>query len=339
MLVIAFAFFMLSIECIHAAPLVVNITRIEADECPVITCYLSVLDRDGKSLSGLETTQFTIKEENLPVKEMQCVSTLPGNEKIAAILILDHSGSMRGAPLVAAKNAAIDFTQHLSLNDKLAVIAFGNKVDVATELSTKSVSVENTIRSIQPSGETALYDAIHKAVMTIAGCTADRKAIIVLTDGQDTASTATAAQCATAANKHNVNIFGVGLGRSINSQTLKLLAETTGGRCFLTNAPGELISIYRTIAQQLQYQYKLTYHSPLSQKANVWRTVSISVNDVSGDGSGQRQYLAPSTGVKPSAIIAPKPNIIWGMAAFVLLDVVLFVILLRRRRMTIKRES
>lgn len=315
-----------------AAPLTVDLSRIDASEFPVINCYFSAIDQNGKSLSGLRNENIAILEESAPVTDFQYISMLPGKESIAVILILDHSGSMRGKPLSAAKDAAIDFEQHLSVNDKVALIAFGSKVDTVTELSTDRDNVRDTINALKPVGETALYDAIHQATENLTQCTADRKAIVVLTDGQDNASGSNADECADAAKQNGINIFGIGLGHSINSEALTSLAETTGGRSYFTNSPSELTSIYRAIAQQLQYQYKLTFNSPLPKEAAIWRTVNISVHDDTGDGSGQRQYLAPAPANTISATTMPTPYIWWGVALFVFFDIVLLGYMLWRKR-------
>jgi len=271
----------------------VKVSRINTDHYPTIQCSVSAIDDTGKSLVGLTADSFSILENDKPVTNVTLQSILPGKERIAVILVLDRSGSMQGAPITAAKKAAVDFVRRMSEKDVLSVVSFASRVDPSADLTVDRNKVLQAIETIHPRGETAFYDAIQQAVKRLAGYKADRKAVVALTDGQDNASSATAEGCATAAADAGVPVYCIGLGRSLNSNALQLLAKKSGGSCFLTTSPETLTDTYRKIAQQIQNQYELTYTSPSPATTASWRTVKISVHDKGGESSDLRQYLVP----------------------------------------------
>jgi len=322
--------------CLHAAaaasPLV-RISRVEAQGFPTVRCFVSVTDEAGESLAGLTADGFTVSEDAQAVPSIRLSSVLPGDERIAVILVLDRSGSMRGAPISAAKKAAADFTRRLSEKDSLGIVSFASKVDPSSDLTTDRSAVLRYLEGVQPRGETAVYDAVREAIAKLSRHAADRKAIVALTDGQDNASSATAAQCATAARHDSVAIYCVGLGHSLNADALRLMAQESGGQCFLTSSPESLTDIYRKIARHIQSQYVLTYDSPRPAGEETWRVVEVSVRDRAGTGSDRRQYLVPrSTEPSGTAGSGFSRNLIyWGLLGFLLLDLLLVVAVMRRK--------
>jgi VWFA-related protein len=316
-----------------AAAVTARINRIEAAHFPTIGCYVSVTDETGESLTGLPPGNFTVLEDGEPVGGLRVSSVLPGHEKIAVVLVLDRSGSMRGEPIAAAKKAAADFIPRVSDEDLLGLVTFSTKVDPSVGLTTdRGIPLEGIDRA-KTRGETALYDAVGQAIAKLSWQKADRKAVVVLTDGHDNASSATASQCATAARRDNVSIYCVGLGRSLNADALQLMARESGGHCFLTSSADNLTDIYRRIARQIESQYVLTYDSPRPAAEESWRTVKVSVRDRGTEGGDQRQYVAPARTVGHSTLITEPsfPLIYSALVAFFLLDLLLAIALIRRR--------
>lgn len=324
------------VGCLHAAaaasPLV-RISRVEAQGFPTVRCFVSVTDEAGESLAGLTADGFTVSEDAQDVGAIHLSSVLPGEERIAVILVLDRSGSMRGTPISAAKKAAADFARRLSEKDSLGIVSFASKVDPSSDLTTDRGAVFRYLEGVQPRGETAVYDAVRGAIAQLSQHTADRKAIVALTDGHDNASSATAAQCATAARRDSIAIYCVGLGRSLNADALRLMAQESGGQCFLTSSPESLTDIYRKIARQIQSQYVLTYDSPRPTGEGTWHTVEVSVHDKVGTASDRHQYLVPHPS-GPGATVGsgfPRNLVYCGLLGFLLLDLLLVVAVIRRK--------
>lgn len=305
------------------------LSRIDAASYPVITGYVSVTDEKGNSLPGLVDSNFTVTEDDQLVSDLRVTSELPGDEQVAIALVIDSSGSMRGAPLSAAKQAAADFVSRLSEKDLLSVIAFGSRVKPLALLTNDHTDAANSINRLQSGGETALYDALRAGISIIAETAATRKAVVVLTDGNDNASKATARQCITAAKRDGVTIYSIGLGKAVNRGMLRSIADESGGSCFLTDRSDDLLAIYRKIARQIHNQYRLSYHSLTDGSIRSWHTVKVTVHQAPGEGTSQRQYLIHTSPVES----IPTPGIPFYGAIFglLILDLALVVVLVTRR--------
>ena len=317
-----------------AAPdVIAHVTRADGGRFPLVRCFVTVTDEKGQSLAGLTAESFAVSEDGRPVHDLKVSSVLPGDQTIAVVLVLDRSGSMRGAPISAAVEAARDFAGRLSEGDALGLITFSSRVDPPAPLSTDRKATAKRLDAIRSRGETALYDAVRQAIGLLSRSTGDRKAVVALTDGQDNASAATAQQCADAARADSISIYCVGLGRSVNEKALRLMGEASGGLVFMAGSPDNLIGIYRQVAHEIKSQYVLTYSSPVPNADNTWRTVSVSVREKGIESSDRRQYLAASeTGsAKPPSGWLSVGAVAIVVAAAAVVDLVLVIAVLTRR--------
>lgn len=337
MLMWQLALFIAAWAC-NAAPasfgVTTHVVRVEADRFPSVRCFATVTDEGGQSLSGLTRESFAVAEEGKPVRDLVVSSVLPKDSRVAVMLVLDRSGSMRGSPMKAAVSAASDFAGRLSETDSLGIVTFSSKVDAPVPPGVSRKRIVDDLDRMRASGETALYDAVRSAIEVLSREKAQRKAIVALTDGQDNASVATERECAEAAKAANVAIYCIGLGRSVNEKALRSMAGTSGGLIFVTATPERLIDIYRQIARELKSQYVITYTSPGPVADNSWRTVTVSVAEKGSVSSDRRQYLAalPLGTAAPSQRHFPLTWIAVILAAFALGDVMLVVAVLVRRR-------
>lgn len=310
-----------------------SINRIDVTEFPTVKCNATVTDASGDSVVGLVATDFQVSEDDRPVKPFNVTSTIPGDERVAVVLVVDRSGSMRGAPIQAARTAAADFMARLSDKDALAVITFSSTVGPSTELTSNRRLALQVLKNARARGETALFDALQQAIDTVAASGADRKSVVLLTDGQDNASSSTQSKCEAAASKHGISIYCIGLGRSVNAVALRRMAEGSGGSFFATRSPEDLGEIYRKIASQIQNQYVVTYRSAVPSDNRTWRTVRVVVRHKGNQAESGRQYLVPSVaGASPSTQRLGIRAIYQLIIAIATIDALLAVGLLWRRR-------
>ena len=126
-------------------------------------------------------------------------------------IVVDRSGSMDGKPMNDAKNAVKHFIDEMRSGDQANIIAFDNSVSVYSGMGSSKSSLKSAVRSIQPGGATALYDAIAKAA-TLIHSESGARIIVFLTDGDDSASKFRLKDIKNMNLSEGIFIYGIGLG-------------------------------------------------------------------------------------------------------------------------------
>ncbi|HEV7889493.1 MAG TPA: VWA domain-containing protein [Pyrinomonadaceae bacterium] len=158
-----------------------EVVRINAT---LVTIPVSVLDRDGRFISGLRKEDFRIFEDG---GEQQVAYFATTEEPFTVALVLDTSGSTR-FKLEDIQDAAIAFLDQLRPDDKVVVISFDESVRVLSEATNDRRLLREAIRRTRTGGGTRLYDAVDLAIQQQLARARGRKAIVLFTDGVDTAS-------------------------------------------------------------------------------------------------------------------------------------------------------
>jgi Ca-activated chloride channel family protein len=241
----------------------------------LVEVYASVTDERGEPVAGLKKGDFIVKEDN----DRQTVTTFAeGDFPLTAVIGLDRSFSMAGQRLALAKSAARVFLGELRPEDESAVLAIGSQVEAIAPLSTDRRAQFDALSALDAFGTTGLYDAIVRAIdLTQPG--RGRRALILLSDGNDRYSTATAEATLERARSSDVMIYPIALGPS-PSTLFAELATLTGGRSFHLRDPKQLNDTLRTIARDLRQQYLLGYTPAraIVSGSGEWRSITVMVN-------------------------------------------------------------
>ena len=190
-------------------------------------------------------------------------STVP----VGVVLALDASGSMAGAPLDAAKTAASSFIDQARAEDRIAIISFADEVQVLAGFTNNKDSLRTTIEGIQAGGETSFNDAVIQGVSLFDAATAqDLLAnMIILTDGDDTASTATLDEAVAATAASGVRTFGVALeSPDFNPDPVEQVATAGAGLFLSTPDPEQLSGLYDEISREISNTLVARFVSPVS---------------------------------------------------------------------------
>ncbi|MDX2030980.1 MAG: VWA domain-containing protein [Blastocatellia bacterium] len=143
-----------------------------------------VTDRYGRFITGLNRGDFAIREEGLPQKiEDFSASEAP----FTVALLIDTSRSTQNK-LAAIRKAALSFIKQLQPNDRVMIVTFDEKVQFISDFTSNRAELEKAVKSVRSSYLTSLYDAIHLTINDKMSRIPGRKAIVILTDGVDTAS-------------------------------------------------------------------------------------------------------------------------------------------------------
>jgi VWFA-related protein len=268
----------------------VTVTVSQIDACPrelPASVYVSVTDQGDFPIKDLGLPAFGLTEDG-QASTLNAVNTV-GNaaSSISLSILMDYSGSIRDTPgiLDNLKEAASVLVDKLGANDEADIIKYAGNITFMLDDFTSDKAELLAAIAEDPSSfgsGTATYDATNAAVERIQSGAKDRKAVILLTDGQDTTSTDLASTIEFAL-EGDVPVYTVGFG-DLDALALGTLATETGGVFYEPAASDNLAAVYQQIANLLfSDQYVLSYVSavPAGQSA----TVEVSV-DFIRDGKG-----------------------------------------------------
>ena len=241
----------------------------------VVEVYAAAVDREGKPVAGLPREAFTVLEDGVP----QTVSTFAeGDFPLSVAVAVDRSFSMKGAELANAKAGAQAFLAALRPGDQSMVIAIGSEVDAVAPLSTDRNAQQSAVDALQPWGTTELHDAVIRSIDAIQSARG-RRALLLLSDGNDRYSTASAADALERARHSDVMVYPFALGKG-RPPLFTELAVLTGGRSFFPRSAAQVADGVRAVADELRHQYLLGYTPtrPPAGGEQQWRSISVRVD-------------------------------------------------------------
>ena len=257
-------------------------------------------DRHGKFVRNLNQSDFSILDDHKPVQAIvnfRRETDLP----IQMGLLVDMSASVRGR-FDFEKEAATGFLQHVLRRgyDKAFVVGF-NKSSHLTQDFTDNVQLLSAgVQQLSGGGGTALYDAIYKACKEKLYERSDhpvRKAIIVLSDGEDNQSEVTRAQAIEMAQRSEVLIYAISTDDSglilRGDKVLEDIASATGGRAFFPFKMKDITHSFAAIEDELRSQYAVAYKPSDFDADGRYRSIEITALKKDLQVRARRGYYAP----------------------------------------------
>jgi Ca-activated chloride channel homolog len=271
----------------------------------IVSLNVTVTDAARRYVGDLNRDDFVVVEEGVPQNVVFFRKT---DVPLALALLLDTSASMEQA-LATAQEAAIGFARQLGPADVAMLIDFDSKVQVLAHFTSDRSELEEAVRRTMAGGSTSLYNAVYVALKELSRIKLEdeqqglrRRAIILLSDGEDTSSLVSFDELLDLASRSDTMIYTIGLGSADSSGrrtfqdaqfVLRRLAQQTGGRAFFPQAARELTGVYGEIRDELSSQYLLAYESG-SQKNGQWRRVNVRVNRPNVMVRARQGYYAAS---------------------------------------------
>jgi len=221
-----------------------------------VLLWISATDRNGEFVSDLARGDFRLLEGET---EQKILDFYAENRAITLAFVIDASGSMRDK-IEQVHLAAGAFVDTLRPIDQALVIDFDDNVFLIQDMTSDPAALKQAIQSTEPLGATSLYDALHAAYRKI-GKIDGRKAMILLSDGEDTSSRLGYKRVLEEAKSNNTILYTIGIegDGSFDRGVLKELAEITGGKSFVVKKADELSGVYQRIADELGRQYYVSY--------------------------------------------------------------------------------
>ncbi|WP_337174751.1 VWA domain-containing protein [Paludisphaera sp.] len=239
-------------------------TGTSQDDFPRIGVQFELRREDGTFVRDAKREDFRVTEEGSerPILEFQApVATEEVPTTI--VLVVDRSGSMNVEErLESLKGAVARFVERMPRGSKVAVVSFSAQVELAQPFTTDRRKIRATVDELFADGPTRFHDAVAEAVDLLAK-QRGRRAIIALTDGQDTHSTTALEDVAARARELGLPIYTLGLGdeREIAVAELKALARATRAEYYPARKSEELRKVYEAIAERIGAGYSLAYQS------------------------------------------------------------------------------
>ena len=252
--------------------------RISMDVALVVL-HATVTDRQGGFVSDVGERGFEVFEDGVPQR-----IRLFRNEDIPVTvgLVVDHSSTM-GPRIEEVAAAARSFVRFSNPEDEIFVVNFNETVSLGLpgtiRFTHNTSDLQEAIGHTPTGGQTALYDAIAKALEELQAGSRDKKALIVVSDGGDNASAHSLAEVMKLAAQSSAVIYTVGIfdagDPDRNPTVLKRLAQRTGGEAFFPAQISEVVAICERIARDIRHQYTIGY-VPLNVARNgAYRSIRV----------------------------------------------------------------
>jgi Ca-activated chloride channel family protein len=265
----------------------------------LVNLNVTVTGADARPVTGLTADQFQVFEDGV-AQQVQFFA--PGDLPLDVVILLDTSASMTGSmPLV--QQAATRFARALRSTDRATVMGISSGLRILQPITSDMDAVEHAIRATTAAGRTPLYASLYTALRELEkmrqadSVTPRRQAIVVLSDGQDTASAFGFEELLESVRRSAVPIYTIAprpsktikaqreaiFGETTHTQDFELrrLAAETGARAFFPVQIHELAGVYDDIAGELAHQYSLGYQSSNSERDGGFRRIALKI-DVPG---------------------------------------------------------
>jgi Ca-activated chloride channel family protein len=264
-------------------------------ELTVVTA--TVRDADGRLVKGLPREAFEVYEDGvrLPIAQFT-------NERVplGLGLLLDTSDSMFGRRIKDAQAAVERFlVSLLDAKDAFFVMAFNHEARVLFGWKTDPAGVHEALAKLHPGGSTAIYDAVLSALPLIDTRPRERAAIVLITDGADTASDTTLHELRPALVRSDAFVYAIAIdtpepqaiAKRVNVATLNEITGQSGGRTEVVRATADLELATSRIAEELNSQYVLAYASPHPGDGK-YHTIRVRTTDPTHRVRARNGYVA-----------------------------------------------
>jgi Ca-activated chloride channel family protein len=250
----------------------------------VVLVPVTVTDDHYRPVEGLQASNFQIWEDKL---EQHIEYFSPEDTPVSVGVLLDISGSMRDA-FKAARSAAVTFLKTGNSEDDYFLVEFSDTAKIAQKFTTDVNELESSLAFVGPEGYTAFLDAVYLGLEHVRFGLNPRKALLMITDGEDNRSRYTVNDVKQMLKESDVQIYAVDTGyhaakgHNYGRSLLDELTEVAGGRVISLKSIDELNDICAQISRELKSQYVLGY-VPSNKNANgKWRRLRVKVNPPAG---------------------------------------------------------
>lgn len=253
----------------------------------LITLNVTLTDLYGRFVTGLTKEAFTVHDD----KEPQEITFFSDDDAPVSLgVIFDVSGSMGKDKIAKARDALKHFIETSHKGDEYFLIGFNHRSQVLMDKTRDSDALVTKLTFVQTKGQTALYDACYLGVEKVTRGTHPKRALLIISDGQDNSSRYTFNELRRNLKESDVLIYAIGIsdkgdmnGLSVAGQAiLDEIAGVSGGRAFFPDTAAEMNEIFERIAIELRHQYSIGYKPKNFVNNGKWHKVKVKVQPPRG---------------------------------------------------------
>jgi len=266
---------------------------------------VTVLDHNDHVVVGLDKESFKLFDDRV---EQVITHFAIEDAPISLGFVFDASASMHDK-MQQSREAVTNFLKRTNPGDDFFLVQFNDHVEMTVDLSTSTQEVQNQLRFIRPTGQTALMDAVHFSISRMKKATNARKALIIISDGGDNCSRYTRADLKNLVRETDVQLYALGIFDpwERRSQTpeelygpalLRDITRQSGGRLFEIEHVNQLPDVASKIGESLRAQYVLGYAPKAMPRDGRYHRVEVKLTQPRGSrklqASWRRGYYAPA---------------------------------------------
>ncbi len=253
----------------------------------LITLNVTLTDTYGRFVTGLTKEAFTVLDD----KEPQEITFFSDEDAPVSLgVIFDVSGSMSKDKIAKARDALKHFIETSHNGDEYFLIGFNQRSQVLMERTRDSDALLTKLTYVQTKGQTALYDACYLGVEKVTRGAHPKRALLIISDGQDNSSRYTFNELRRNLKESDVLIYAIGItdkgdtsGLGMGGQSiLDEIAGVSGGRAFFPDTAAEMNEIFERIAIELRHQYSIGYKPKNFVNNGKWHKVKVKVQPPRG---------------------------------------------------------
>lgn len=282
-----------AVACAAAAALSLLLpARAAAQAAPARELTVTVTDKEGGLVTGLGREAFTVLDGGRP---SEILSFASGDMPATVGVLLDASGSMGTARREFVRGAMARFLKGSHPSAEFFLIAFNQRPQLIQGMTDDPAAVLAALgryAAVEPRGFTAVFDAVYLGLNQAARGRHQKRALVLVTDGQDNASVYRFRELQRQLRESDVTVYAVAIvspgedsslgygGRAI----LEELAEMSGGRVFFPESERDLNAAFEDLARELRNQYVIGFAPAAKAKKDGWHEVRVRVGEVRAGG-------------------------------------------------------
>jgi Ca-activated chloride channel homolog len=261
--------------------------QLPPERTEVVSLPVTVTDINDRLVTGLKIKNFEVFEDKV---KQEITFFSDEDAPINLGIIFDVSGSMKGK-LDRARDALKAFIATSHSDDDFFLVGFNQRANLLAEF-TDGESLTNKLTLVDPTGQTALYDAAYLGVEKVKQGRHTRNAMLLISDGQDNSSRYTYSELRKVLKEAGVQIYCIGIvemggasGGTLDMQgqaILEEIAQNTGGKAFFPRSGAELEEITTRIALELRHQYSIGYNPTNVKRDGQWHKIKVNVKGPKG---------------------------------------------------------